>query len=417
MGSFRRTCRILLRLLVLAVLLGSVLEAQQQRARPKSPKPATDALQQHYEAARTFQVSGDQEHAAGEYRAFLAESLGRLAAANANAGKLEEADKLFTEALVEAPSDPGVNLEYAGLRLQQGNAKEAQALAERALQLSPENARAQYMLGSALYQQQDYKGAREHLEKAVVANGKFEVGYLLGITYIKLQDLTRASALFREMVIGLGDTAQIHVLFGRAYREGDYLDQAIGELKKALAKDSKIKVAHYLLAMAYLQRDGDSGFAEAVPELQAELKVNPDDARTHYMLGYIALKRHDNVEAEKELERSAELDTQNPDPLISLGQLYFDSHRLVEAEKTFRRAVELTKDPSRNGYQINRAHYSLGRILLQTGREEEGKKELEISAELRDKPHPERQGKGEASDLPPEDKKLTAVNEADLSPD
>lgn len=381
--------------------------ADQSSAKRHAAK-APDNFQQHYDAARTFQLSGDQEHAAAEYKIFLATALRLIADANLGLGRLEESDRLFAEALTLAPDAPEVNLDYAALRLEQGKFQEARPLAEKALRLAPDSARAQSMLGSVLFQEQDFKGAKEHLEKAVVANPNLETGYLLGVTYIKLNDLTRATLLFNEMVVGLGDTPQIHVLFGRAYREGDYLDQTIGEMKKAIAKDSKIKLAHYLMAMAYLERDGDSGFAEAVPELETELKASPNDARTHYMLGYIALKRHDSKLAEQELTRASQLDSENPDPLVSLGQLYFDAGRLPEAEKTFRRAIALTKDPARNGYQINRAHYALGRILLQTGREDEGRNELQLSAELRDKPHPERHGKGELPESAATDKEKSS---------
>jgi tetratricopeptide (TPR) repeat protein len=374
--------------LALAVLVGGMAAEETQHAEQLS----RENLQQRYDAARTFQISGEQENAAREYKTFLAYALGQIAVADVKASKLDEADRLFAEALSLAPENTEVNLDYAVLRLQQGKPKEAQVFAEHAIKLAPDNARAQYMLGSALFQQQDFKAAKEELEKAVVGDPKFEVGYLLGITYIKLNDLNRATLLFNEMLAGLGETPELHILFGRAYREGDYLDQAIGELHKAIAKDGKVKMAHYLIAMAYLERDGDSGFGEAVPELEAELKGNPNDARTHYMLGYIALKRHDSTLAERELTRAADLDTENPDPLISLGQLFLDAGRLPEAEKTFRQSITVTKDPARNGYQINRAHYALGRILLQTGREQEGRKELQISAELRDKPHPERRG-------------------------
>jgi len=405
--------------------LAGPVSAQTSQRSPKTrvEKPTRNTLQQHYDAGRTFQLSGDQEHAAAEYKSFLADALRQIADANAHAGELDSADRLFREAVNLAPQNSEVsaevNLNYAALRLQQENPKDAQAFAETAVRLEPNNAQAQYLLGSALFQLQDYKGAKEHLEKAVVSDPKFEVGYLLGMTYIKLNDLTRATLLFNEMVAGLGDTPQIHVLFGRAYREGELLDQAVGELKKAISKDSKIKTAHYLLAMAYLERDGDSGFSEAVPELEAELKVSPQDARTHYMIGYIALKQRDLRRAEDELAKAAELDPENPDPLVSLGQLYFDSGRLPEAEKTFRRAILLTKDPARNGYQINRAHYSLGRLLLQTGHEEEGKKELQISAELRDKPHPDRSRSAAAADAPAMDdpKSAPAISKANVSPD
>lgn len=450
MGSLRSTCRSLGNIapriffcpqtVILILLLAVPAMAGQASAKADGTKSAGESLQQRYDAARTFQISGDPEHAAAEYKAFLAEALRRIGDATINDAqssdakisdvkiteakireeKFEDASKLFAEALTLAPENPDVTLDYAALRLQEGKPKEAQALAERAVQLAPGNGRAQYMLGAALYQQQDYAGAKEHLEKAVVAQPKFEIGYLLGITYVRLQDLNRATLLFNEMAVGLGDTPQIHVLFGRAYREGDYLDQAISELRKALAKDGRIKVAHYLLAMAYLERDGDSGFGEAVPELEAELKVSPNDPRTHYMVGYIALKRHDTRQAEQELGRAAELDPENPDPLISLGQLYLDAVRLPEAENAFRRAIALTKDPARNGYQVNRAHYALGRILLQTGHEDEGKKELHISAELRDKPHPERRGMGGAADAATGDETragtAAAVAKAGLSP-
>jgi tetratricopeptide (TPR) repeat protein len=387
-----------------AVVFFFVLFSQSNGAGQTSHKQRTlvphNDLQQHYDAGRTFQLSGDQERAAAEYKTFLAEALRQIGNAWIQAHEFAKADMLFKAALTILPHNTQLNLNYAALRLQQGNPKEAQIFAETALAGAPEDPQVQYMLGSALFQQQDYKGAREHLEKAVVTSPKFEIGYLLGLTYIRLNDLNRATVLFNEMVIGLGDTPEIHVLFGRAYREGDFLDEAVAELKKAISKDSKTKMAHYLLAMAYLERDGDSGFVEAVPEFDAELKINPQDARTHYMEGYIALKRHNAKLAESELTRAAELDPGNPDPLISLGQLYTDSNRLPEAEKAFRRAILLTKDPTRNGYQINRAHYSLGRILLQTGREDEGKRELQISAELRDKPHAQARGSDDVPNTP-----------------
>jgi tetratricopeptide (TPR) repeat protein len=51
---------------------------------------------------------------------------------------------------------------------------------------------------------------------------------------------------------------------------------------------------------------------------------------------------------------------------------------------------------------------------LQTGREDEGKKELQISADLRDKPHPERRGMGGLADAPTLDD--TKLPKANLSP-
>jgi len=291
-----------------------------------------------------------------------------------------------------APDDGDVRLDFALMRLEQGNLPKARSLAEKVVESSPGNARARAVLGQILFSQGDYKAAREHLEAAVVATPSFEVGYVLGLTYIKLNDLVRARLLFDDMLTGLGDRAQIHIYFGRAYREGESesLDNAVQEFKKAISRDNKVPQAHYFLALAYLDRDGESGFSEAVPELRAELRTNPEDYRSHYLLGYIAMKQHNPKEAESELVHAATLEPQNPDPLVFLGHVYESDGREAEAEATTRKAIALTKDVSRNGYQINQVHYVLARILLRTGRKEEGEKEMALSKELRERvAHPE----------------------------
>ena len=95
-----------------------------------------------------------------------------------------------------------------------------------------------------------------------MAAPSFDTGYLLGITYIKLGDFARARLVFDDLITGFGDTVRMHMMFGLAYKEGGWeaLDNAIGELKKALAKDSRAPKAHFLIALAYMDRDGESGF-------------------------------------------------------------------------------------------------------------------------------------------------------------
>jgi tetratricopeptide (TPR) repeat protein len=352
------------------------------RAQNAKPKPQ-DNFQQHYDAARTFQLSGDQQRAAAEYSAFLAGALRTSAKAAVAIGELDHAASLFDQALLIAPDDPETRLDNAQLLIQQEKLSEARSSAEKVLASSPDNARANSLLGQVLFAQKDYKGAREHLELAVVAAPGFDIAYLLGMTYIKLNDLSRARLVFDDMRTAFGDTARLHIYFGMAYRKGEMYDDAILELKKAISKNSTIRQAHYFLALAYLARDGESGFAAALAELQAEVKVDPNDARTHYLLGYIAMKQRNFHEAEVELSRSTSLDPQNPDPLLYLGQLYADADRRAEAEAAMRKAIALTKDEARNDFQISRAHYVLGRILQNAGKPEEGKKELLLSSDLR----------------------------------
>lgn len=356
-----------------------------------------DTLLQHYDAARTFGLSGDQQHAIVEYRAFLAGALRRTANARSKEGKTSEAIGLFKEALAIAPNDADLHIDYAVACLDAESFDTAKAQAEEAVRLAPDNTRAQYILGRALYGVEDYAGAKTHLETAVAAKANFEMGYSLALTYLKLKDLNRARLLFDEMISGLGDSAALHIYFGHAYWETDNYDKAIDEYKKALAKDPKIPQAHYFLGLALLSRDEDKGWDEVAEQDREEIKVSPNDFRPHYDLGNIALKQHRADEAERELKRASELAPQDPDPLIFLGELFAGQGRLQDAEAAMRRAIQLTPDPSRARYQINRAHYVLGRVLIQTGHKEEGAQELKLSAELRERAHPsvERSGGSE----------------------
>ena len=378
--------------------------------------PRPDALQKHYEAARTYGIGGDQEKASVEYKAFLAEALRRIANARAHGGEMDVSSSLFADALNIAPSDKNIRLDYATTLLQQGKPAEAKAQSDIVLKADPESPRAHYLLGRAHLVMQEYPAAREHLEKAVVATSTFEVGYSLGLAYLNLHDLNHAGLLFDEMVAGLGDSPSIHLYFGRAYMETTNSDQAIQEFKKAIARNSKLPQAHYFLAMTYLQRDSEAGFAAAAPEFQAEIANNPNDYRSHYSLGLIAFKQRRNEDAIPEFFRASEIEPNNPDPLIYLGETYQNADKLPEAEAAMRKAIALTTDISRNQFQINRAHYVLGRILVQTGRREEGAKELKISQDIRAqlRPTAERTGKIEDVVGAPE-KASAALNAAETS--
>src|SRR6202043_2523182 len=112
----------------------------------------------------------------------------------------------------------------------------------------------------------DYAGAKTQLEAAILENPTFDVGYDLALTYLRLKDLNHVRLLFDEMIVGLGDSAQMHLRFGHAYWSTGYPDKAIEEFKRALAKNPKIAQAHYFMGLAYLNRDEDKGWDEAAQE-------------------------------------------------------------------------------------------------------------------------------------------------------
>ncbi len=344
--------------------------------------PNTDALQQHYNAALNAQSADNLEQATVEYKAFLTEALRRLGDRRTRAGDFEKAAQFFDQALILSPHDNGLKLDYAEALQAAGDLANADSATESVVKLDPQNARAHFVLGRILLQRNDNQRASEELELAVAQDSTFEHGYLLGVAYLKLKAPDRATIVFEEMRAGFGDSPAIHMQFGRAYAEAGYPEQGIQEFKKAIAKDDKFPGAHYSLGAAYLVGLADAAFPVAAQEFRKELVNHPDDVLSLYQLGYIAVSQHQIEQAETYLTRAAVLDPVNPDIQLYLGQAYAESERRPEAEASLRKSVELSTDVSRNHYQVQRAHYLLGRLLLQGGRQEEAKKELNIADQL-----------------------------------
>jgi tetratricopeptide (TPR) repeat protein len=342
-----------------------------------------DALKLHYEAAGRYARAGDQDQAVLQYKAFLAEGLHRIANGEASAGEFAAAAGLFDQALSLTPHDNRIRLDYARVALDAEKLVQARTLAEEAVHADPKDAQARFLLGSVLFHLEDYAGARDQLEVAIASNPDFKTGYLLARTYLVLHDEKRARMLFDEMIAGLGDSALIHVYFGRAYSLMDYPDQADTEFQKAIAKDSHAPDAHYYRALAYLRHDESVGYVKAIPEFEAELKINPNDVRCHYMLGYIALKQGRFSQAETDLSRAAAL---QPDvnTLVNLAEVYTAEGRAGDAEPTLRKAIVASEKDAPDQQRNGRAHYLLGRLLMKSGRAEEAKSEMTIAAQQPD---------------------------------
>jgi tetratricopeptide (TPR) repeat protein len=362
-----------------AALCASALYGQTQ----KSPA-AKSVLQQHYDAAQSYQSAGILTEAARQYRIFIADALGELAIERARIGDYEKAAPLFDEALGLAPNSPVLEIEYAQAAFAGGDLSHARLLAEQVVRNYPANAKAcakaHLVLGRVLMKTNKGNEARQQFEAAVALEPDFEDGYSLAVACLNMQDKPCAANVFSEMLAAFGDTAVIHRQFGLAYGNSDFPQEAIGELQKAIAKDTRLPGAHYALAAVYLSSSEGAKTAEAEAELRKELDISPSDAQTYAALGHIEQVEHKYAQAERDLKRAVELNAENPDAYFYLGQLYFETSRPADAETALRKSITLTGDVSRNRYQVQKAHYMLGRVLIQSGRTKEADSEMQISA-------------------------------------
>jgi tetratricopeptide (TPR) repeat protein len=343
---------------------------------------AADPLKQHYDAAENLLRKGDMDRAAVEYKAFLGEAIHRVANARALAGDLTAAAQTFDEALAFTGSDTATRLDYASVLSDASRWSEARAVTQSVVDQEPRNNRARVILGKVFFELRDYPAAKAQFEAAAALGDIDQVWRLMSITYLRLQELATARSLFAKMIATLGDTPANHVAVAMAYYYGDYPDQAVEELKKAIARDGTTPGAHYYLGLAYMARNEEAGYPKAIPEFRLQLKINPDDFASHYMLSHIALQQRDFDESERQLMRAAALSPDDRSTQLLLGQLYSETRRGPMADTVLRKLIA-SSDETAPDYQLIRAHYMLGRILLDAGHADDGASEISKSEQLR----------------------------------
>lgn len=339
--------------------------------------PSASPLSQHYHAAQTAMASGDKQTATYEWQMFLTDALGETAINDAHAGEYQKAASSFEQALTFAPHSSVLELEYAEAALHGGDLDTARSLAARVVQAYPQNAKGHMLLGQVFLKQSKNAEARAQFEQAASLDATFATGYDLAVACLNLGDAKCADSTFAEMRASFGDTAPLDLYIGQAYLNSDFQDHAVSAFKAAIAKDPKLPGAHYSLAAADLVTGG--GVEKATAELQQEIILAPKEAVAYAALGHLEDSQQNFAEAETNLKRAVALAPNDPDGYLYLGQLYVEQKRVPEAKAALRRSIDLTTDPSRNNNQVQRAHYLLGRLLLQSGDTAAGQKELAVS--------------------------------------
>jgi tetratricopeptide (TPR) repeat protein len=384
------------RLTLLAIALagmsgatGGLGMAQQTVTEPTQLKTGQQqTAQQHYDEAFRLQEAGRIAEADREHKLFLAILLHEIANGRANLGEYGRAVPLYEEALGVTPDDFSLCMDYAGAALDGFDWKKAKAMATAALEFEKRSGEAPSpaavsILAQALMGTGQYRDALEQFKVMADLEPGYRSSFALAGAYLALGDKGNAGKIFGEMPAKFGDTAQLHMDIGRLYGQALYYDEAIEEFKKAIAKDDgTLAGLHYSLGATLMMRFGEPSYAAAEEELRKEIAVRPDESLAYTALGRIETMQHRYPEAEADLQRAVEYDPQSTDAYAQMGLLFTDEGKDAQAEDAFRKQIALTLVPAKHDYEVQRAHFQLGRLLEKNGNAEEGRKELEISRDL-----------------------------------
>jgi tetratricopeptide (TPR) repeat protein len=386
---------------LLAVLPVRGLGSQSSTQQPKAQHSATGAaknVDQPWLASRTNDdllrlvqtqraaiQGGDGSAVEQSSRKLTAATLRQMAELQSTRGAWSKAIELYRESLgLQDAND--VRLELALAYFSAGKTDNALEEAEKVTITDPSNAGAWALKGKAYMSREDYRQAVNALKRSLELHRDVNMQYALALSLLALKEKDQAQAVFQRMLQDYGDRAIWHEVFGGAYRETKYTDDAVREFQTAAKMDPTLPHIHAFLGATLLEKNYWAADAEILQQFSEELKAFPEGYIGHFYMGVLLSQQGQLDEANPHLKTAIAADPQNPDPWLYLGLNYFKAQDNANAKTALLKAVELTgNDQARANYQIRRAYIALGRILVNQGDKQGGDAYLKKARELSDK--------------------------------
>lgn len=369
------TCLLRALLLVSGALLAAVVLV--------ADEPGS-ALKRAFDSAKSALASGDFSEAERHYDETIALGLRQIANLSISESRFEEATRELDEALKFSPADPEIATDAAVAWFRAGDIKKARQLAESVVAADPRHARAQNVLGRIDLYRGDFDAAVRDLQASVATNNDFETSYFLGVAYLQAKRFSDAQQWFQHLQSVMGESAALHVLFGRAYLLTHFPEPAMAEFRKAIQQDPKYPRAHGFLGYSYLEQFGEQAYPMAREEFTKELKINPEQYYFLMLQGIATVALRDFQAAEIVLRHAIRLSPQESTPYLYLGETYSETNRHALAVTALEKYLSLMRDPQEAPRDVSRAYYLLGQNLRRLGRLEEAQKALLSSQRYRE---------------------------------
>jgi tetratricopeptide (TPR) repeat protein len=159
------------------------------------------------------------------------------------------------------------------------------AIAEwrKALEISPEDAKAHNNFGTVLWRKGAFEEAIAHYRKALeVKPGYAEARNNLAVALVQQGRLDEAIAQFQKALELKGESAELHSNLGRVLADKGKLDAAIEHWRKAVQLKPNYAEAHNDLGTGLFQK---GRLEEAIAHWQKAVQVNPVFAPARFSLG------------------------------------------------------------------------------------------------------------------------------------
>jgi tetratricopeptide (TPR) repeat protein len=303
-----------------------------------------------------------------EIQTALGEALERI-------GALDAAIAAYRAALQGNPQFRKASNDLILALVKAGKGEEAVQRARDLVQQAPNDPDRHFTLGLA-QSEQNIEEAMKSFRRALEIDPRHALArYNLALALNRADRTTDAIDEMKK-TLAIDSRGETHYMLGVMYsRQGEF-DAAARELNAAIAADPRSAEAHVALGTVFRAR---RNWDDAERELRRAIAINPDPA-SHYALAQVLQQRGDAagaaaVLADAERLRHRREQDQQASVLTAVGTAKFDAGDFSGALELFRRAVAVSGEYAP-------AHYQMGRTLQRLGRNEEARTAFARAAAL-----------------------------------
>jgi len=267
-----------------------------------------------------------------------AEAFDTLAMADYRLGNREDAEKVLNQALDKFPNSLYSSVALAKVHIARNDLKGAEQILQQAVSNDSRSPHPHVALGALYVAQQRIPEAERQFQAALGVDPK-DGPALLNLGTIELQagHMDEADRIFRRLS-ALPDSQYkpAHALF--LFNTGKR-DAALAELEKISAADPSDREAETRVVAAYLAANRP---ADAERVLNANLKVNPEDADALLLRSRFYLQTGKTDAAQADLNQAISYRHESPEPHYLLARVYETKRNIPKAQHEFGEALHLS---------------------------------------------------------------------------
>ena len=322
----------------------------------------------------------------------------RAGTAYANLGVIEMRRKHWQPALDNlrkaeklAPEIAGIRLNIGLIHYRQGDYRHAIPPLESVVKDAPDSLQARYLLGQCYFFTDRYVEAADTLEPLWARQSRdLNYLYVLGISADKAERKELGDRAIARMAEVGGDSAEVHLLTGKAMLNLEAYGDAEKELTAAAQQDPNLPFVHFNLGMLY-EKNGN--YDRAKTEFLKDIALEPDVVFNYDELGNVYYLTDNDAEAQKSYRQALKLEPQMLTPHLGLAKVY-------QRQGQYEKALAELDAAGKLDLQSSRIHYLRGQVLLKLGRKEEAKQEIDTSVQMSSARREQREKELEGGSLP-----------------